>query len=697
MKRILAALLCLALLPSLPAVGTPLESGDYRYELTAEGTAILTRWLDTAADLEIPGALDGHTVTGIGEEAFRDSPGLQRVRIPEGVTAVGPLAFYNCAALTDLTLPLSLREIGDLAFAYCSSLKHVWILEGAERIGEFAFGDCPELHSVTVPLSVTEIGPDAFFGMHAGSMSGIFGHEGSYAQVYAQANGIPFFPLVQENEATAETRPEASPAPVAEDMPAESAAPASVVTAEITIYFPGLERTGTYSGAALNGLPHGQGSFTAVNDEGVRWTYTGEWSEGAMQGDGAAVWEDGWEERGRYERNVLVRGQALYHGTVVYDGGFTWDSAAQDELYHGDGKLYNALGRLIYEGGFLSGRLAESAEPRALRAETLRAQCAPLKAGDHGAILRDEAGWLGRLVRFDGDISYVWEGDFFGYGEFEICLDSDDARPLDVYYRYSEGERVLGLDENVTVLGAVTGVYRYEDSDGTAHAMPLLEAELILRADGQDAFAPSGPEAPPPETLSGLWMVTTTYVSWHGTDGIEKAWDHTWSVPVRLELGADGRGTWTELHEWGELAGSASYQHGAISASLYGNGPVEYRGEASMSGDGAAMSGSMTEESRTDAPMWTKGHWSAVRFAQAADLGQYRELREGDTGKDVAALKKRLFELGYFRTDPGTDSFTERTAEAVLEFEKANGLPADGIAGPLMQALFFSEQAKPKP
>jgi hypothetical protein len=75
---------------------------------------------------------------------------------------------------------------------------------------------------------------------------------------------------------------------------------------------------------------------------------------------------------------------------------------------------------------------------------------------------------------------------------------------------------------------------------------------------------------------------------------------------------------------------------------------------------------------------------------------QYRTLTVGSTGAGVAALKQRMFELGYFKTNTVNESFTTNTAEYVKEFERINGLEVDGIADPEMQALFYSDKALPK-
>ncbi len=433
MKKTKGFLLYLTLAVLLFSTGarqvSAVDIGEFQYELAPGGTAVLTRWLGTAAEPLIPSALEGYAVTGIGEEAFRDNSSLQRIALPKGVTAIGPLAFYNCAALRGLTLPAALVEIGDFAFAYCASLQSVAVPEGTKRIGEYAFGDCAALKAAVIPPSVSQIGPDAFSGAAQGFT--LYGGEGSAAQDYARQNGIPF------------------------------GAPGDAPSPEMT---------------------------AAVPEEPP-----GPVSEEANQDDEPAAW------------------------------------------------------------------------------------------------------------------------------------------------------------------------------------------------------------TPAPETLSGLWLVTTTYETWHGEDGVEKEWNLTWSSPVLLDFGPDGQGTWTQMHDWGTLSGPASLINGAISATLQANGPSQYEGKIIMDGAEATLEGTMTEESHTDTSMWTKGPWSALKVAEPAELSQYRELKERVAGKDVAALKTRLFELGYFRSDPGTDYYTDKTGEAVAAFEKLNGMTVDGIADPVMQALFYSDLAVPNP
>lgn len=71
-----------------------------------------------------------------------------------------------------------------------------------------------------------------------------------------------------------------------------------------------------------------------------------------------------------------------------------------------------------------------------------------------------------------------------------------------------------------------------------------------------------------------------------------------------------------------------------------------------------------------------------------------RTLQRGDTGKDVEELQQLLINLNYNLGDYGADGkFGNKTRDAVIAFQKANGLTADGKVGPKTRAAFMKEQA----
>ncbi|MEU0489904.1 L,D-transpeptidase family protein [Nocardiopsis changdeensis] len=58
-----------------------------------------------------------------------------------------------------------------------------------------------------------------------------------------------------------------------------------------------------------------------------------------------------------------------------------------------------------------------------------------------------------------------------------------------------------------------------------------------------------------------------------------------------------------------------------------------------------------------------------------------RELRNGDSGRAVAALQEQLLDLGYW-LDGADGEFGPHTAQAVLALQKAAGIDRDGVVGP---------------
>lgn len=68
-------------------------------------------------------------------------------------------------------------------------------------------------------------------------------------------------------------------------------------------------------------------------------------------------------------------------------------------------------------------------------------------------------------------------------------------------------------------------------------------------------------------------------------------------------------------------------------------------------------------------------------------------LKKGDTGAEVKALQNRLIELGFLSGAADGD-YGNGTRAAVTEFQKANGLDADGVAGNKTLTTLYSDYAK---
>ena len=68
-------------------------------------------------------------------------------------------------------------------------------------------------------------------------------------------------------------------------------------------------------------------------------------------------------------------------------------------------------------------------------------------------------------------------------------------------------------------------------------------------------------------------------------------------------------------------------------------------------------------------------------------------LHTGSKGEKVWKLQERLKELGYYQGEID-GQFGPGTRDAVIAFQKNNGLDADGLAGEETQKVLYGEDAK---
>lgn len=132
------------------------------YELREDGCAVLTGYSGSEEVLCLPSQMDGHTLAGIGNSAFRQNHALKSVEIPGSVEFIGEEAFANCSNLEKLTLSAGLQSIGRNAFLDCWQIERLSIPEGVREIGAYAFQGCYNLKELSIPGSVEVIGNCAF-------------------------------------------------------------------------------------------------------------------------------------------------------------------------------------------------------------------------------------------------------------------------------------------------------------------------------------------------------------------------------------------------------------------------------------------------------------------------------------------------------------------------------------------------------
>lgn len=184
---LLSAILIFSILTALPFSAGAYELKDFKYDLLANDTIVITDYKGNDKEITIPGKIDGHLVSTIGEYsfafnktlesvvvpksvisigfmAFSEDESLRKIEIPESVTTIRQRAFNGCHNLADIKLPSNIRSIEYGLFTNCENLKSINIPQKVIEIGDEAFANCSSLESIEIPDDVRSLGYDIFNG-----------------------------------------------------------------------------------------------------------------------------------------------------------------------------------------------------------------------------------------------------------------------------------------------------------------------------------------------------------------------------------------------------------------------------------------------------------------------------------------------------------------------------------------------------
>ena len=158
--------------------------GDDSYYVMNGNSIIL--YLGNSSELNIPSKLGGKTVTTIGFGVFEGNETIEKVVLPDTITAISNSAFLNCVNLSDVTLPGNLKTLGAGAFSGCkkiekiilpdtltvletgvfkdcTALKNIKLSDNLVSIGVLTFENCSNLKRIELPDTLKTIGGSAFY------------------------------------------------------------------------------------------------------------------------------------------------------------------------------------------------------------------------------------------------------------------------------------------------------------------------------------------------------------------------------------------------------------------------------------------------------------------------------------------------------------------------------------------------------
>ena len=130
----------------------------------------------------------------MGYGAFAGCMSISKIMLPATIKHIEGEAFNGCKRLTTVNFEDGFScDIGQDMFKNCDNLEAIEIPNGVKYIGPNSFANCRKLSEITIPSTVTSIYNNAFSGCD--SLQTIKGYTGSYAETFANNNGINFDPI----------------------------------------------------------------------------------------------------------------------------------------------------------------------------------------------------------------------------------------------------------------------------------------------------------------------------------------------------------------------------------------------------------------------------------------------------------------------------------------------------------------------
>ena len=127
----------------------PNPSGDYIYSVQSDGTAVITGYRGSGGSISIPTTLDGYTVSGINDGAFRGNSNIRYMSF-SGILWIGSHAFDGCTAFQSMDIYSIINGIGSEAFANCGKLSSINIWGMTNRVSTDIFSGCTSLTYASV-------------------------------------------------------------------------------------------------------------------------------------------------------------------------------------------------------------------------------------------------------------------------------------------------------------------------------------------------------------------------------------------------------------------------------------------------------------------------------------------------------------------------------------------------------------------
>ena len=169
----------------LPAALTEIEASAF-YGCTALKAVYIT---DVAAWCKIHFGFFSNPLNN-GAALYLNGSPLEKLVIPEGVTAIAEDAFSGCSSLREVTIASSVISVGPYSFSHCNNLEKVTIGSGVTSLNGNAFYSTPALKEIRVSEANPSYCSDAAGLLYTKDMATLIRCPAQYAGSYTAPDGL---------------------------------------------------------------------------------------------------------------------------------------------------------------------------------------------------------------------------------------------------------------------------------------------------------------------------------------------------------------------------------------------------------------------------------------------------------------------------------------------------------------------------
>lgn len=226
-----------------------------------------------------------------------------------------------------------------------------------------------------------------------------------------------------------------------------------------------VERQGKFTGTLIDGKPSGEGKFVTQNSAGEEWYYEGQFTDGAMTGQGGCYWTDSdYQEVGTYENGLFVPTKA-----ELFDNMIRWYSSS---IFLNTMELNDTTLEFIraHENIFPATTEEEKSETMGLVDSSI----------EYKHLSKSTSNYLDKLIYFKMQ-EIIQTDEFTMWGHTLTSIVTADQNYSNFHFIFYDGTIDIFDGDNITFVSLPVGSASYNNVSGGSTNVIVSIASIIIK------------------------------------------------------------------------------------------------------------------------------------------------------------------------------------------------------------------------